>query len=189
MIATLETPRLLLRQWRDADLDPWAEMNADPRVMEFFPGVLDRAHAGQSAARMRERLERDGYGLWAVEIKETGAFAGSIGLNEMAEDIPVNPKREVGWRLAFDAWGHGYATEGAQAALRCAFDELGWDEVIAVTAAVNERSQRVMRRLGMTRDRAADFEHPRVPEGSALRRHVLFRIRRDRAAGTVNTPA
>jgi ribosomal-protein-alanine N-acetyltransferase len=185
----LETPRLILRQWRDADLDTWADMNADPRVMEFFPELLDRAHSDESASSMRDRIDRDGYGLWAVEIKESAAFAGLIGLNEMACDIPVTPKREVGWRLAFDAWGHGYATEGAKAALQFAFDELGWDEVIAVTATINERSQRVMQRLGMIRDPAADFDHPRVPEGNPLRRHVLFRIHRERVARAVNTHA
>lgn len=185
----VETPRLILRQWRDADLDTWAQMNADPRVMEFFPELLDRARSGEVASSMRARIHRDGYGLWAVEIKETGAFAGLIGLNEMAADIPVTPKREVGWRLAFEAWGHGYATEGAQAALRFAFDELGWPEVVAVTAVINKRSQRVMERLGMIRDPDADFDHPRVPEGSRLRRHVLYRIRRERAGGAVNTQA
>lgn len=188
MSLTLETSRLILRQWRDTDLDAWAEMSADPRVMEFFPEVLDRVRANESAARMRARIDRDGYGLWAVEIKQTSAFAGVIGLNEMAGDIPVTPKREVGWRLAFDAWGHGYATEGARAALRFAFEELGWDEVIAITAAINERSQRVMQRLEMIRDPAADFEHPRLPEGHQLRRHVLFRVHRERAAHAVNTP-
>jgi ribosomal-protein-alanine N-acetyltransferase len=185
----IETSRLILRQWRDADLDTWAEMNADPRVMEFFTEPLDRARSDEVASKMRARIERDGYGLWAVEIKETGAFAGLIGLNEMAADIPVAPKREVGWRLAFDAWGYGYATEGAEAALQFAFGKLGWPEVVAVTAAINERSQRVMRRLGMIRDPAADFEHPRVPEGNPLRPHVLYRIHRERAGGAVNTPA
>lgn len=185
----IETPRLILRQWRDADLDTWAEMNADPRVMEFFTGLLDRASSDEVASKMRARIDRDGYGLWAVEIKETGSFAGLIGLNEMAADIPVTPKREVGWRLAFDAWGHGYATEGARAALRFAFDKLGWPEVVAVTAVINKRSQRVMERLGMIRDPAADFEHPRVPEGNPLRRHVLFRIHRERVGGAVNTAA
>ncbi len=185
----IETPRLILRQWRDADIDPWAEMNADPRVMEFFPALYDRARAEETVARMREEIERDGYGFWAVEIKATGAFAGMIGLNEVAGDIPVHPKTEVGWRLAFDAWGHGYATEGAQAALRFAFGNLGWPEVVAFTAAVNERSQRVMRRLGMVCDPASDFEHPRLPEGSALRHHVLYRIRRERAGAAVNTQA
>jgi len=185
----VETPRLLLRQWRDADLDTWAEMNADPRVMEFFPHLLDRANSNEAASKMRARIDRDGYGLWAVEIKQTGAFAGLIGLNEMAPDIPVTPRREVGWRLAFNAWGHGYATEGAQAALRFAFEELDWPEVVAVTATINERSQRVMRRLGMVRDPGADFDHPRVPEGSRLRRHVLYRIDRERVGRAVNTQA
>ena len=182
----METPRLLLRQWRDSDFDTWAEMNADPRVMEFFTELLDRGRADESASKMRAAIDRDGYGLWAVEIKQTGRFAGIIGLNEMADDIPVTPRREVGWRLAFDAWGHGYATEGARAALQFAFDELGWPEVVAVTAAINERSQRVMARLGMIRDAAADFEHPRIPEGNPVRRHVLFRIHREHAACGVN---
>ncbi|HEX5275658.1 MAG TPA: GNAT family N-acetyltransferase [Candidatus Rubrimentiphilum sp.] len=185
----VETPRLILRQWCDADLDTWAQMNADPHVMEFFTERLDRASSDEVAAKMRARIDRDGYGLWAVEIKETGAFAGLIGLNEMAADIPVTPKREVGWRLAFDAWGRGYATEGARAALQFAFDELGWPEVVAVTAVINKRSQRVMERLGMIRDPDADFDHPRVPEGNRLRRHMLFRIDRERAARAVNTPA
>jgi len=174
----IETPRLILRQWRDADLDAWAEMNADPRVMEFFPALYDRARAEGTAASMREEIERDGYGFWAVEIKATGAFAGMIGLNEITYDIPVHPKREVGWRLAFDAWGHGYATEGARAALQFAFGKLGWPEVVAFTAAINERSQRVMDRLGMTRDPAADFDHPRVEPSSPLRPHVLYRVKR-----------
>lgn len=164
-------------------------MNADPRVMEFFPALYDRARAEETAASMRQEIERDGYGFWATEIKATGAFAGMIGLNEIAYEIPVSPKREVGWRLAFHAWGHGYATEGARAALQFAFDELGWPEVVAFTAAINERSQRVMRRLGMIRDPGSDFDHPRVPEGDRLRRHVLYRIRRERAAGAVNTHA
>jgi ribosomal-protein-alanine N-acetyltransferase len=189
VIATLETPRLLLRQWRDPDIDPWARMNADPRVMEFFPALYDRARAEETAASMRGEIERDGYGFWAVEIKATGAFAGMIGLNEITYDIPVHPKHEVGWRLAFDAWGHGYATEGAQAALQFAFGRLGWPEVVAFTAALNRRSQRVMQRLGMIHDPASDFEHPRVPGGNRLRPHVLFRIDRERAARAVNTHA
>jgi ribosomal-protein-alanine N-acetyltransferase len=174
----LETPRLILRQWRDADLDAWAEMNADPRVMEFFPALYDRARAEKTAASMREEIERDGYGFWAVEIKASGAFAGMVGLNEITYDIPVHPKHEVGWRLAFDAWGHGYATEGARAALQFAFGKLGWPEVVAFTAAINERSQRVMQRLGMLRNPDDDFDHPRVEPGSPLRRHVLYRVKR-----------
>ncbi len=185
----LETRRLILRQWRDADREPWAEMSADPKVMEFFPGLRTRAQSDETVWRMRTQIDRDGYGLWAVEIKATGTFAGMIGINEFTHDIPVDPKREIGWRLALDAWGHGYATEGAQAALRFAFDDLGWPEVVAFTAAGNERSQRVMRRLGMIRDPASDFDHPRIAAGSPLRRHVVYRIRRERAGSALNTPA
>jgi RimJ/RimL family protein N-acetyltransferase len=101
-----------------------------------------------------------------------------VGLNEITYDIPVHPKHEVGWRLAFDAWGHGYATEGARAALQFAFGKLGWPEVVAFTAAINERSQRVMQRLGMLRNPDDDFDHPRVEPGSPLRRHVLYRVKR-----------
>jgi RimJ/RimL family protein N-acetyltransferase len=176
----VETPRLILRQWRDSDLDPWAEMNADPRVMEFFPGTYDRARSEETANLMRISLERDGYGLWAVELKGDGRFAGMIGINEMTYDVPFEPRREVGWRLAYDAWGHGYATEGARASLRVAFETLGWDEVVAMTALCNQRSERVMQRLGMVRD--ADFDHPRLAKGHRLRRHMLYRIRKDAMA-------
>jgi len=141
---TIETPRLVLRQWRDADVDAWAEMSADPRVMEFFPGVYDRARSEQTAARMKAELERDGYGMWAVEIKQTGRFAGVIGVEDIPYDMPFTPTREVGWRLAFDAWGHGYATEGAKASLDFAFEKLGWDEVVAITAMVGSSELRRM---------------------------------------------
>lgn len=181
MSVTLETPRLLLRQWCDADVDAWADMSADSRVMEFFPGVYGRARSEETAARMQATLERDGYGMWAVEVKQTGRFAGVIGIQDIPYEMPFTPAREVGWRLAFDAWGHGYATEGAQVSLDYAFEKLGWDEVVAITAVMNARSQRVMQRLGMVRDMAGDFDHPRIEEASPLRRHVLYRVRRKRA--------
>jgi len=174
----IETPRLILRQWNESDLDPWAAMNADPRVMEFFPGTNDRARSEETANRMRISLERDGYGLWAVELKHNGSFAGMIGLNDIPYSVPFEPRREVGWRLAYDAWGCGYAAEGARAALRVAFDTLGWDEVVAMTAFVNLRSERVMQRVGMVRDLTGDFDHPRIEEGHPLRRHMLYRIRK-----------
>ena len=127
---------------------------------------------------MRAAIDRDGYGLWAVEVKTGGQFAGIVGINEITDDLPFTPKREVGWRLAFDTWGYGYATEGARAAVDFAFGNLGWDEVVAMTAAINERSQRVMQRLGMLRNPADDFDHPRVEPGSPLRPHVLYRVKR-----------
>jgi RimJ/RimL family protein N-acetyltransferase len=178
---TLETPRLILRQWRDADVEAWADMSADPRVMEFFPELYDRARSEKTLARMRTELERDGYGMWAVEIKQTGRFAGVIGIEDIPYEMPFTPTREVGWRLAFDAWGHGYATEGAKASLDFAFEKLGWDEVVAITAGINTRSQRVMERLGMIRDMSGDFDHPRIAVGHPLRPSVLYRIRRKRA--------
>ncbi len=179
-VPTIETPRLLLRGWQDADIDPFVEMNADRRVMEFFPSTHDRARAETMAAQRRMFLERNGYGWWVIEVKETRNFAGTICIDDIHYEVPFTPPREVGWQLPFDSWGHGYTTEGAKAALDFAFEELEWDEVVAITAAVNKRSQRVMQRLGMIRDTAGDFDHPRVEQGHQLRRHVLYRIRRER---------
>jgi RimJ/RimL family protein N-acetyltransferase len=173
----LETPRLLLRSWRDADVDPWVEMSADPRVMEHFPSTYTRAQSEASAVRMRERLERDGYGWWPIEVKGGAAFAGVIVLQEIPFESHFTPAMEVGWWLAHEHWGHGYATEGARAALDHAFGELRRSEIVAVTTPVNVRSQRVMERLRMTRDPNDDFEHPFIEAGHPLRTHVLYRIR------------
>ena len=153
-------------------------MSADPRVMEFFPWTQDRAEAEKMAATLRERFERSGYGWWAIEVKGRAPFAGVIALQEVPFEAPFTPALEVGWRLAHEHWGHGYATEGARAALDFAFAELQRHEVVAMTAAVNVRSQMVMRRLGMTRDEADDFDHPRLAPGHRLRRHVLYRAKR-----------
>ncbi|MGH7727271.1 MAG: GNAT family N-acetyltransferase [Vulcanimicrobiaceae bacterium] len=175
---TLETPRLILRPWRDADIEAWAAMNADPRVMEFFPSLYDRARSEATASAMRAGLERNGYGWWVTELKRTSRFAGVVVLDDVSFEAPFAPARQVGWRFLRDAWGSGYATEGARAALTYAFETLGWDEVVALTATVNLRSQRVMQRLGMRRDPAGDFLHPAIAEGHRLRPHVLYRIRK-----------
>lgn len=175
--AVLETPRLVLRQWRDADVDAWAAMTADPRVMECFPSTYDRAQAEDRAHRMRTALERDGYGWWPLEVKGGTAFAGVILLQELPFEAPFTPATEVGWWLAHEHWGHGYASEGARAALDFAFGELKRAEVVAITASVNVRSQRVMARLGMTHDPGDDFEHPWIAAGDRLRKHVLYRMR------------
>ena len=182
MTPTIETPRLLLRPWRDSDFEPWAAMCADPRVMAFLGPIKDRAAADAEAARHVARLESNGYGWWVAQVKDGFPFAGIIALQDVPSDMPFAPAFEVGWRLAAEAWGNGYATEGARAALGFAFAELARTEVVALTAKINLRSQSVMQRLGMSRDGAGDFEHPWVAEGT-LRPHVLYRIRRPERPG------
>jgi RimJ/RimL family protein N-acetyltransferase len=175
-MATLQTPRLLLRGWRDSDIEPWVQMNADPRVAEFFPRAFTREASESSALRLRENFERLGYGWWVVEVRGGPSFAGIVALQDVPFEADFTPALEIGWRFAPQCWGRGYATEGARAALDHAFNSLGRDEVVAMTAVPNARSQRVMQRLGMTRDLRADFDHPRIEEGRPLRRHVLYRI-------------
>ncbi|MFG3104928.1 GNAT family N-acetyltransferase [Streptomyces sp. NPDC048182] len=171
----IRTERLLLRSWRDSDLAPWAALNADPVVREYFPGVLTREQSDASAARFQADLDRRGWGWWAVEVRDTGTFVGFAGLDPVEPGMPFTGV-EAGWRLARAAWGRGYATEAGRAAVGHAFGELDLPEVLAVTAAGNLRSQAVMRRLGMTRDPADDFDDPTVPAGP-LRLSVLFRLR------------
>jgi ribosomal-protein-alanine N-acetyltransferase len=170
---SVRTPRLLLRRWRDEDRAPFAELNADPVVMEHFPAPLSRAESDAFADRLDAALEEHGYGLWAVEAD--GRFVGFTGLQVPRVALPVGPCVEVGWRLARAAWGHGYATEAAAAAIVDARAR-GVGEVVSFTATTNLRSVRVMQRLGMTHDPADDFDHPSVPVGSPLRRHVLYRL-------------
>jgi RimJ/RimL family protein N-acetyltransferase len=173
---TICTKRLILRRWRDDDLAPYATLNADARVMEYFPAVLSRAESDAQAARIRKHWDDHGFGLWAVEVAGGAPFVGFIGLQRVPFEAAFTPAVEVGWRLAFDAWGHGYATEGARAALERGFGELGLREIVAMTVASNERSRRVMQRLGMRRADGEDFDHPRLPEGHPLRRHILYRL-------------
>lgn len=175
----IRTSRLLLRAWRDEDLAPFAALNADPAVMEHFPAPLTRAESDALAAKIRDALARDGFGLWAVEVPGVASFAGFVGLARPTFEAPFTPCVEVGWRLAASCWGRGYATEGARAALDVAFGELRLDEVLSFTSPANVRSRAVMERIGMTRSPADDFEHPRVPQGHPLRPHVLYRISRD----------
>ncbi len=179
----IEASRLLLRPWRDEDLDPWCAMSADPAVMEFFPSTLTRERALELAAMVRERLEQKGYGWWVMELKERPGFAGVLALQDVPFEAPFTPAREVGWRLPTASWGRGLATEGAAALIAYAFDTLAWDEIVAMTAAINERSQRVMRRLGMVRDLQNDFDHPRLEKGHRLAPHVLYRLRRHDRSG------
>jgi RimJ/RimL family protein N-acetyltransferase len=175
--STLTTDRLVLRQWREADLEPFAAMNADPQVMRFFPRRLDREASDAMAHRLARHLDEHGWGLWAVEVPDVAPFIGFIGLAPVPFDAHFTPAIEVGWRLDKAYWGRGYAPEGARAALDHAFGTLGLDEVVSMTIPINEPSQRVMRKLGLTRDPADDFDHPTLPNWEH-RRHVLYRIQR-----------
>jgi len=174
---TLRTERLLLRPWRDDDRAVFAQLNADPRVMEFFPSTLTAAESDALADRIVALFDEQGWGLWAVEVVGSAPFVGFIGLNKV-DAVLGYPSVEIGWRLIQPAWGHGYATEGAFAALRFGFDDLALDEIVAMAVLGNARSRRVMTKLGMTYRADEDFDHPRVPAGSPLRRHALHRIGR-----------
>jgi RimJ/RimL family protein N-acetyltransferase len=174
-----ETGRLRLRQWRPTDQAPFAAMNADPRVMEFFPSLLDAAASDAMALGLAATIAARGWGLWAVEVKSSGAFAGFVGLNVPAHALPFGPCVEVAWRLSPVHWGQGYATEAAREALRVGFAELGLDEIVSFTVPANLRSQAVMRRLGM-RAEPERFEHPALPPCHPLREHCLYRMSRER---------
>jgi ribosomal-protein-alanine N-acetyltransferase len=167
-----------MRSWREDDLEPFAALNADPVVMEFFPSTLTRQESDALVVRITAQLDTLGYGLWALEVAETGEFIGFTGLAVQTFPDPFNPSVEVGWRLARAAWGHGYATEAAIAALDYGFTVAGLDEIVSMTSTLNVRSQRVMQRIGMTHDPADDFEHPDVPDGHPVKPHVLYRIAR-----------
>lgn len=171
----LRTERLLLREWREADRAPFAAMNADPEVMRHFPAILTREQSDAMVDRITEAFIANGFGLWAVEVMDTRQFIGFVGLNRVPNDLPVKSAGfEIGWRLARDAWGHGYATEAAHAVAGFAFSDAGLPELVSFTAVDNQPSQRVMRRIGMVLD--GEFDHPAIPAGHRLRRHVLYRL-------------
>lgn len=174
----VETERLILRDWCDADRAVFASMNADPEVMRHFPATQSAEESNASVDRCRARIRDDGFGFWAAELKETGAFIGFIGIQKAPDYLPCAPAIEIGWRLLPLVWGRDLATEGAKGALAYAFENLGANEVIAITTVGNAASRRVMEKIGMSRDLAGDFDHPMVPERSPIRPHVLYRIRR-----------
>ena len=181
----LGTPRLLLRRWREEDLDPFAAINADPAVMEHFPTAMSREQTGEMIEHFERDFERDGYGLWAVEVSATGALAGFVGLHPVSEAMPFAPAVEVGWRLGREHWGQGIAREAAEAALDYGFGALGLDEIVAFTAVGNLRSRRLMERLGMRYEQSADFDHPALAAGHPLTPHVLYRLPRPSRRPTV----
>lgn len=168
------TDRLILRNWRPSDLEPWAAMNADTEVMEHFPATLTADEAAAMLAANQARITDTGWGLWAVERRDDGAFLGFTGLMPLRESNPLAPGVEIGWRFARPAWGAGYASEAARAALAFGFERLALPEIVAFTATGNLRSQAVMDRIGMTRREDLDFDHPALPKGHVLERHVVW---------------
>jgi RimJ/RimL family protein N-acetyltransferase len=177
-VAELTTPRLLLRDWCEEDLEPFAALNGDPEVMRYFPATLTRAQSDAFADRNETAIAERGWGLWVVEVD--GEFAGYIGLQPAPAALPCAPAVEIGWRLAARFHGHGYATEGARRVVAHAFDTIGLPEIVSFTTERNTPSRRVMEKLGMTRDPAEDFDHPTVPPEWPGRRHVLYRLKSNR---------
>jgi RimJ/RimL family protein N-acetyltransferase len=172
----LHTDRLLMRRWRESDRGPFAALNGDPETLKFFPVTLDRAASDALVDRIEDRFERQGFGLWALEVTATGQFIGFTGLNPMPDDVPGAGGMEIGWRLARHAWHLGYATEAARAALAVAFGGAGLSEIWSMTAVLNEPSQAVMRRIGLTE--IARWDHPRIAAADPLRPHVTYHLAR-----------
>jgi RimJ/RimL family protein N-acetyltransferase len=172
----VRTDRLLMRRWLESDREPFAALNADPETMRYFPATMDRAASDAFVEVIETRFENQGYGLWALEVAATGQFIGFTGLNAMPDDVPGAGGVEVGWRLAKHAWHQGYATEAAKAALDVAFRGVGLREIWSMTAVLNEPSQALMRRIGLTE--VARFDHPRIQVGDPLRPHVTYHLSR-----------
>jgi 3-dehydroquinate dehydratase / shikimate dehydrogenase len=179
---TIKTNRLILRQWCEEDLEPFANLNSDPRVREFFPKLLNRYESDTSVKNMSDHISRTGWRFWAASLIQTGEFIGFIGLEDVHFAAPFNelaPAVEIGWRLAFNYWGKGYATEGAKAALQYGFEKLHLPEIVSFSAVKNMRSQNVMEKIGMHHNENDDFDHPKLSDGHPLKRQVLYRLKTD----------
>ncbi|MGH8433144.1 MAG: GNAT family N-acetyltransferase [Pseudomonas sp.] len=176
----LPSPRLLLRQWRASDLEPFAALNADPVVMEHFPACLGRAQSDALAARIQAHFDQHGFGLWALARRDSGAFIGFAGLLRVGFAAAFSPAVEIGWRLAREHWGQGFAREAAQTAVACGFSRLQLTELVSFSVPANRRSRAVMAALGMQHAAQDDFDHPALPVGHPLRRHLLYRLKRER---------
>jgi RimJ/RimL family protein N-acetyltransferase len=174
-----DTARLRLRQWRETDREPFARLNADPRVMEFLPNLLDRSVSDAMLDRLQTLIAERGWGLWAVATQADERFIGYVGLHVPTADLPCSPCVEIGWRLAYEYWGKGYATEAARAVLGVGFDRLCLPEIVSFTAILNHRSSAVMERLGMIRE-AETFKHPSLAMGHPLREHYLYRLSQEK---------
>lgn len=176
----LETDRLILRNWKSSDFQPYAKLNADPRVMEFFPSPLTQVESDAQINLIENKRKKDGFCVLAAELKQTQEFIGFIGLSIPSFEAHFTPCVEIGWRLASEYWGKGYAPEGATACLRYGFENLGLKEIVSFTPINNLKSRRVMEKIGMTYDSKDDFDHPNLAESHPLRRHVLYRIKTSR---------
>lgn len=175
MLNSLGTERLILRRWTDDDRAPFAELNADPEVMGYFPNVMTRQESDASVDRIEQGFEKNGFGLWAVEVD--GRFAGFTGLNRTSFDTPMGPHVEIGWRFAKWAWGKGYASEAARCVLESAFSNLGLTEIYSFTTETNRPSEKVMQRIGMTRREDLDFDHPNTPGWWGVH-HIVYRAQK-----------
>jgi RimJ/RimL family protein N-acetyltransferase len=177
MISELHTQRLILRAWRQSDREPFARMNADPAVMEFFPACLSRSESDAAVDWIEDHFRQHGFGIFAVELRAEQAFIGFTGQSVPRFEAHFTPCVEIGWRLAKAYWGQGLATEAARAAVRYGFEVVGLDQIVSFTVPANVRSRAVMEKLGMTHDPSDDFDHPSLAEGHPLRRHVLYRLK------------
>lgn len=176
-----DSERLCFRDWKEEDLSEFRKMNADPIVMEYFPSTLTQSETDAFYERIKENMQSVGYGLYAVEVKDTGAFIGFIGFHQANLNLGFDPFVEIGWRLKKEAWGMGYAQEGAKRCLLYGFEQLKFTDVYSFTSALNVRSERVMRSIGMTKHMA--FDHPRIDKEHVLCKHVLYRIRKEEFVG------
>lgn len=174
----IQTPRLKLREWKPSDRDPFAVINTDPRVMQFLPRPLTREESDALVDRISVHFTQHGFGLFALELLGVTPFAGFVGLSIPRFESTFTPCVEIGWRLAADFWGRGYATEAARSVLQFGFEDLHLPEIVSFTVPANQRSRRVMEKLNMTHDPAEDFDHPLLPREHPLSRHVLYRYRR-----------
>jgi len=183
-IVELGTDRLILRQWKDSDFLPFSEINADPAVMKYYPRTLRKKESNAMADKIRSLISEQSWGFWAVELKKEGTFIGFVGLHKPNYELPVSTCVEVGWRLAKEYWGKGYATEAGKESLRFAFEQLLLKEIYSFASVTNIKSWRVMERLGMV-NTDMNFEHPDIPEGHSLRKHVLYKITKSQWQNTV----
>lgn len=179
MSDVIETPRLILREWTDEDMPLFARINADPLIMEYMPRSLPPEDSDKLVRRFKKHIKTHGYGMYAVERKEDGAFMGTVGLNNVEFKAPFTPAVEIAWRLDYEFWGQGYATEAAQAVLEYGFNDLGLKEIVSFTVYDNERSIHVMEKLGFVHDKKGDFDYPTLPKGHPLGRFALYRLKRD----------